>query len=106
MVLSGMDTMEQVLDNTSYMPDFKALNEEEYKVIEKVSEIINANTVVPCAARKYCVPYCPKKIAIPGYFALYNSAKRAVTDDISSQFVHYMKDVSATFDNGPGLPTK
>jgi predicted aldo/keto reductase-like oxidoreductase len=33
--ISGMDTMEQVLDNTSYMSDFKALNEEEYKVIEK-----------------------------------------------------------------------
>jgi hypothetical protein len=138
MVLSGMNTMEQVLDNSSYMFDFKALNEEEYKVIEKVSGIINANTVVPCTACQYCVPYCPKKIAIPDYFALYNSAKRAVTDNISSQFVYYMnlasthgkaadciackscekacpqhlkiseymKDVSATFDNGPGLPTK
>jgi Predicted oxidoreductases of the aldo/keto reductase family len=54
MVLSGMNTMEQVLVNTSYMRDFKPLNEEEYKVIEKVSESINANTVVPCIACKSC----------------------------------------------------
>ncbi len=90
MVLSGMSTIEQVLDNTSYMIDFKSLNDEEYKIINRVIGIINENTEVPCTTCRYCEAECPKKIAIPDYFALYNSAKRATCNNISSQFVYYL----------------
>lgn len=90
MVLSGMNTTDQVLDNTSYMSDFKPLNEEEFRIINQVIEIINENTAIPCTICRYCEKGCPKKIAIPDYFALYNSAKRATTDNISSQFLYYM----------------
>lgn len=90
MVLSGMDTMEQLLDNMSYMADFKPLNEEEYKILDEVIGVINENTAVPCTTCRYCEKGCPKNIAIPDYFALYNSAKRAVTSNISSQFVYYL----------------
>jgi uncharacterized protein len=138
MVLSGMNTMEQVLDNTSCMSDFKPLCDEEYRIISQVTDLINENTAIACTNCRYCVDECPNDIPIPDYFALYNSSKRAVTDNISSQFVYYlnlasthgkaadciacrkceeacpqhltiseyMKDVSETFDNGPGLPTR
>jgi len=36
-----MNTVEQVLDNTSYRTDFKPLNEEEYRIISQVIDIIN-----------------------------------------------------------------
>lgn len=90
MVLSGMTTLEQVLDNTSYMADFRPLNKEEYGVIDQVIEIINKNTAIPCTTCRYCEKGCPKKIAIPDYFALYNSAKRATSNNFSSQFVYYL----------------
>lgn len=90
MVLSGMSTIAQVLDNTSYMADFSPLNAEEFRIIDRVTDIINENTAVPCTTCRYCEAGCPKNIAIPDYFALYNSVKRAVTDNLSSQTVYYL----------------
>ena len=75
-VLSGMSDMEQIKDNTSYMEDFKPLTEEETAVCHKVAEIINRQIAVPCTGCSYCTAGCPKKIAIPQYFSLYNEDMR------------------------------
>lgn len=87
-VLSGMNTMEQVLDNTATFTDFQPLNEEEMAVIREVTKIIEANTAVPCTGCAYCTHGCPKNIAIPQYFALYNNITRT-TGSFSSQAVYY-----------------
>lgn len=87
-VLSGMNSMEQVEDNCKTFTDFKPLNEEELKIIEQVTEIINAKTAIPCTACEYCTHGCIKSIAIPKYFALYNSIERT-TGSFSSQAVYY-----------------
>ena len=39
-VLSGMSTLEQVEDNTSYMENFVPLDEEEEKIVEKVNQMM------------------------------------------------------------------
>ena len=75
-VLAGMPKMEFLLDNLMIFNDFKPLNEEEYKIIEKVCKIINENTAIPCTTCRYCEPKCPKHIPIPDYFNLYNDMKR------------------------------
>ena len=73
MVLSGMNDLEQMKDNTSYMKDFTPINEDESEIILKVVDIINESTAIPCTNCQYCVDDCPKKINIPAYFSIFNS---------------------------------
>ena len=87
-VLSGMNSMDQLLDNCKTFSDFTPLTEEENGIIRRVVEIINAKTAVPCTACEYCTHGCPKNIAIPQYFAIYNSIMRT-TGSFSSQQVYY-----------------
>ena len=77
MVLSGMSDEQQVADNISYMKDFQPLDEKEQQVVDQAVKIIRASEVIPCTACRYCTDTCPKKIAIPDYFALYNNMKRS-----------------------------
>lgn len=90
MVLSGMSDMQQLNDNTSYMQNFKPLNDKEKKVIEEAVKTLHASVSIPCTACKYCVEFCPMKIAIPDYFALYNAEKQERSDKpFNAQRVYY-----------------
>ena len=95
-VLSGMNSMEQLLDNLDTIDNFTRLNEEEYKVLDKAVDLLNNNIVIPCTGCSYCTKGCPINMPIPSYFALYNQ-KKALTGEFSSQFSYYNNMINASF---------
>ena len=87
MVLSGMSSMEQLMENIALFENFVPLTEEEKAVLAKASEMINAKTAIPCTGCAYCVPHCPMNIPIPTYFSLYNAA--AAYQRMPNQMAYY-----------------
>ena len=75
-VLSGMSDLAQMEDNLSYMDDFIPLTEKEKAVCFQAADVIRRQTAVPCTGCSYCTGGCPKNIAIPQYFSLYNEDMR------------------------------
>ncbi len=73
MVLSGMSDLAQVQDNMATIQDLRPLNEQELSVLREAVRVLTAGTSIPCTACRYCTDGCPKKIAIPEYFSLYNN---------------------------------
>lgn len=75
MVISGMNTMEQMQDNISTMKDFKELSNDELNAIAKVVGIFNNLNLIPCTACHYCVEEntCPMNIRIPDLFSALNA---------------------------------
>lgn len=80
MVLSGMSSIAQLEDNTSYMQDFEPLNDEEIAILMDAAEKIRKDIAVPCTGCSYCTSGCPMQIAIPKYFELYNNDKKIIKE--------------------------
>ena len=72
----GMPKMEFLLDNMKTFDNFVPLNDEEYAIIDKVVEIVNANTRIACTNCKYCEEACPFDIPAGEYFMLVNDMYR------------------------------
>ena len=97
MVLSGMSSMEQLLDNTEYMAEFQPLNAQEQQTIREAAAMINSNIVIPCTGCSYCTDGCPMKIAIPKYFSLYNADLQEIKEKGWTPQGEYYDRLTGTF---------
>ena len=80
-VLTGASSLEQLKTNILEFKNADPLNEDELKLLKKVSEIINSNITVDCTKCRYCVDECPEEIDIAKLFDLYNKHKLLKKDD-------------------------
>ena len=72
-VLSGMNSMEMVLDNihTASTTTVGELSDGDEAMLRRVVQALNAGMKVGCTGCGYCMP-CPKNVDIPGTFAAWN----------------------------------
>jgi len=86
-VLSGMNSMEMVMDNiqTASSVSIGELTQEDEAMLSQVVKAINAKMKVGCTGCGYCMP-CPKNVDIPGTFAAYN---RRYSENKFWSFVEY-----------------
>jgi hypothetical protein len=76
LVLSGMSTLEQVVDNLKIADTQGKLNSmtiDEQETINKLRDEFKSKIKVNCTGCKYCIP-CPAKVNIPICFELLNSS--------------------------------
>lgn len=92
MVLSGMSNLAMVEENTSFMKNFKPLDEREMEAVGKVRSIFRAQNLIPCTACHYCTSGCPKHILIPDLFACLNAMRAFKTWNASYYYSVHTTD--------------
>jgi hypothetical protein len=73
--LSGMSTMEQVVENVTAAErsGVSILTGEDLELVDRVMEAYKTLYPIPCTACRYCMP-CPQGVEIPRVFEIYNEA--------------------------------
>lgn len=91
-VLSGMSTMDDLIDNCDTYDNFEVLSDEEAEFLEKMALKLKENVAVPCSECGYCVDACPEMIPIPEYFNLFNTSKNQPESDIYRHYFDKLGD--------------
>lgn len=76
-ILSGMSSFEQMVDNVKTFETDKPLSSAERGMLEKVAG--SMLDMVPCTACRYCCEGCPAGLDIPYLLSCYNDLKLEIT---------------------------
>ena len=72
-ILSGMTSMDPLLDNLDTFTHFKPLSDEELDFLERMAKWMEDYPIVNCNYCNYCMP-CPWGVDIPSIFRHYNDS--------------------------------
>jgi len=72
-ILSGMSSMEQTLDNLVTFDTYIPLSDAEMTCVAQIAE--GMKNSLPCTGCRYCVEGCPMELDIPHLLALYNELR-------------------------------
>jgi len=74
-VLSGMSTMEQVVENvhSASCSGIGSLAQEDLDLVERARAVYEALIPIPCTSCEYCLP-CTNDVLIPSNFTIFNQA--------------------------------
>lgn len=92
-ILSGMSTMEHVLDNCETFNNFSPLSKEEMECVNQVTQIIQSRTKNGCTGCEYCMP-CPHGVNIPRNFKIWNDF--SIYGNAPQAIRRYWKDMNAS----------
>jgi len=86
--LSGMSTMEQVVENVAIADRSGPgkLTADELTLFDRAREAYHSLIPIPCTSCGYCMP-CPNGVGIPGIFHIYNEA--IMYDDLGTGRFRY-----------------
>jgi len=73
-ILSGMNSMEQLIENSAYVSNIEPLSMEEIDGILKMMEENKRLSELYCTDYNYCIP-CPQEVNIPYIFQMMNYYK-------------------------------
>ena len=91
-VLSGMNRMDDLLDNCDTFENFEPLSDDESEFLKNMALKLNETLAVPCSDCGYCVEHCPEMIPIPEYFNIYNSSKNQPESNIYRLYFDKLAD--------------
>lgn len=96
-ILSGVTTMEQLVDNIRSFADAKpdSLTEQEKDLIGQVQTLYRDKIKVGCTGCNYCMP-CPSGVSIPDVFRIYNQA--FLYEDLEASRKQYQSLISKQHD--------
>lgn len=77
--LSGMSSLQQVIDNVATFAEDKPLNPHEMETVHSVASSMISKGTIPCTSCRYCTEYCPVEIDIPDVLKMYNDRLMAIS---------------------------
>jgi len=98
-VLSGMNTPQQMESNLYSADSFRPLTDEELPVYADVVELLKKSHKIPCTGCNYCLP-CPVGINIPACLSAYNAS---YVQGYKTGMTLYMTSIAVLTKN-PGSP--